>query len=400
MNDQIKKVMNKARVFAVQGGALSLQAFSHTRAVTMRARETLKKKPDVTKAPWPLRFSAQEQMYFSKRLAMLLRAGIPILEALSMLEEQAHSHSSRYIFHALAQNVARGAPLSAGLKKFEKLFGEFAVNIVKIGEVSGTLNENLNYLAEELKKGESLKKKVVGALVYPAVIVVATLGITLMLTLYIFPKITPIFQSFRTGLPLSTKILIAVSGFLIHDGLWLVLAIVACVVAFSFARRNATFRLHTDMYMLRLPFFGQLMQYYNLANISRTLGLLLRTDVRVVTALEVVADSSKNRAYRAALKRAEENIVTGKKLSSQFSVDPKLFPPIFAQMVMVGESTGNLSGGLGFCAEMYEEEIDDLTKNLTSILEPALMIFMGILVGFIAISIITPIYGITSQLHG
>lgn len=366
---------------------------SHTPGHTpMRAKANKKKKPFL------LRFPTQDQAIFAKRLAMILRSGMPIMQGLHMLGHQKQTGSAAYIYGELIEHVENGQPLSSGLEKFSNIFGEFTINIVRVGENSGTLHENLDYLAEELKKKTALRKKVLGALVYPAVIVCATVGISLVLTVYIFPKITPIFQSFKTQLPLTTRMLIAVSNFLIHDGGWLFLGLVAVSIGYYFLLRIPRFHLIVDSILLRLPLFGKLSQYYNLANTARTLGLLLKSDMGVVNAFAIVTKSSRNLSYRIALAGITRDIMKGQKISEQLMKEPRLFPPLFSQMIMVGEQTGNLSGSLMYLSDMYEEEISDLTKNMTTLIEPVLMVVMGVIVGFIAISIITPIYGITSQL--
>ncbi|OGG52888.1 hypothetical protein A3H16_03420 [Candidatus Kaiserbacteria bacterium RIFCSPLOWO2_12_FULL_53_8] len=355
-------------------------------------------KLSVRKKPLLLHFPPQEQALFAKRLGMILRSGMPIMEGLQMLGGSVRSRSATYMYGHLIEHVESGQPLSTGLEKFRKIFGEFCINIVRVGESSGTLHENLEYLAEELKKKTALRKKVLGALVYPAIIVVATVGISLVLTVYIFPKITPIFQSFKAQLPLTTRMLIAISDFLIHDGLWLFIGVVATVVCCLFLFRIPRFHLSVDHLLLKLPLFGKLSQYYNLANCSRTLGLLLKSDMGIVSALTIVTKSSRNLAYRIALASVTKEVMKGQKISTQLTKNPKLFPPLFSQMIEVGEQTGNLSSSLMYLSDMYEEEISDLTKNLTTLIEPILMLLMGIIVGFIAISIITPIYGITQQL--
>jgi type II secretory pathway component PulF len=285
------------------------------------------------------------------------------------------------------------------MQKFERTFGDFCINIIRVGETSGTLHQNLDYLAEELKKKEILKKKVLGALVYPAVVVTATVGIALVLTIYIFPKISPIFQSFKTTLPLSTRILISVSNFLIHDGGILFVALVVGIVAYIFLLRIRMFHAFMDRVLLRVPLFGKLSQNYNIVNSTRTLALLLRANVRIVEALQIVSASSRNLMYRNAISHVEREVMKGQKLSEELAKFPGLFPSLMIHMIHVGEETGNLSESLLYVSGMFEEEINDLTKNLTTLLEPALMIVMGIIVGFIAISIITPIYGITQNLH-
>jgi type II secretory pathway component PulF len=360
---------------------------------------TARLKEETRKRPYLLRFGTQDQIFFAKRLGMILKAGMPIMEGLHMMSSETRSGSARHIFQSITVDVSEGQPLSAGLGKFQTIFGDFCINIVRVGETSGTLYENLDYLAEELKKKQALRRKVLGALVYPAVIILATIGITVMLTVFIFPKIIPIFKSVKATLPLSTRMLIAISGFLGTWG-WHLLGgvVILGITFFLLVRFVPKCHLWTDIILLRIPLLGKLSQNYNLANSARTLSLLLKSDVGIVRSMELVAASTKNQAYRKAFQAAEIRIIRGQKLSEQFKASPELFPTLMTQMVHVGESTGNLSSSLMFLSDMYEEEIGELTKNLTTMLEPILMIIMGLVVGFIAISIITPIYSITQSL--
>lgn len=346
-----------------------------------------------------MRFGKQDQISFAKRLSMILRSGMPIMEGLHMLKDEAKTKSTAHVYSSLIACVSEGQPLSKGLTRFESFFGQFAVNIIRVGEASGTLHENLEYLAEELKRKQALKRKVVGALIYPALIIVATTGIVVMLTVVIFPKILPIFQSVKAALPWSTRALIAISGFLAHHGLALLGVIAIFLIGFAILMRTVPrFHYYVDHALIRIPLLGKLSQYYNLANICRTMSLLLKSEVHIVPAIELVAAATKNLAYREELTRARERIIKGQRISAQFKEDTVLFPSLAAQMIAVGESTGNLTGTLAYVSGMYEEEIDELTKNLTTLVEPILMIIMGLVVGFIAISIITPIYSITSSL--
>lgn len=346
-----------------------------------------------------LHLSVQDQIMFAKRLAILVHAGIPILTGLQMLKKQASSKSSIRIMDVLIADVENGQFISTSMGKFRKIFGDFAINIVQVGEVSGTLNENLNYLAEELKKKQTLKRKVVSALIYPTVIVVATLAITILLTVYLFPKILPVFKSFNFKLPITTRFLIFVSDLLIQHGYAILFGIVGLAVIIWLLLRNKSIRLIVDRTLLRIPFLGGMMSAYNLANMSRTLGLLLKSSVPIVRAISITADTTVNLAYKKALMEIAEHITKGEKISVHLAKDQGLFPSIMQQMIAVGESAGNLSETLVYLAEMYEGDVEDMTKNLTTIIEPVLMVFMGVLVGFIAISIITPIYGITQNLH-
>lgn len=348
--------------------------------------------------PLWLRFSTQEQILFAKRLGMTLRSGMPIMEGLAILGSGTRSRSATYLFEALARDVERGQPLSSGLERFPGIFGTFCVNVVRVGEASGTLHENLEYLAEELKKKQALRRKVIGALIYPALIILATLGITILLTVYIFPKIMPIFKSVGSALPFSTRALISISSFLSMWGWWLLLALIAVAVACVFLIRYPRFHLVVDWILLRTPIVGQLSLYYNLANICRTLSLLLQSGAPIVSSTELVAAGTKNLAYQRALTTVAERLLVGQRVAAGLEANTRLFPPLMTQMVLAGESTGSLSSALAYLAQMYEEEVDELAKNLTNLLEPLLMILMGLVVGFIAIAIITPIYSVTQRL--
>ncbi len=350
------------------------------------------------KHPGMIRFPIAEQILFMKRLGMVLRSGMPIMEGLHMMGAESRTKSAGYIYQSLVIDVSSGNTLSSGLNKFPKVFGEFGINIVRIGERSGTLHENLEYLAGELKRKQTLRRKVIGALIYPAVIVFATVGITVMLTVYIFPKIVPIFESVKADLPLSTRMLMIISNFLSNSGLWLVAGLVALVVAYFALLRLKKFHLFMDAVLIKIPLFGKLSRLYNLTNITRTMALLLKSDVRIVESIELVADSTRNLVYKRELFRARDRLIQGQNISSQFTQRGDLFPPLMSQMSKIAESTGNLSTTFDFLSDMFEEEIDELTKNMTTLIEPILMIVMGLVVGFIAISIISPIYSITQNL--
>ncbi|HVM73265.1 MAG TPA: type II secretion system F family protein [Candidatus Paceibacterota bacterium] len=351
-----------------------------------------------TRRPLFLRFPVREQILFAKRLAMILRSGVPLREGLLMLDVAGSSRSSGYILTHIIADVSRGTTLSSALAVFERVVGVFAINIIRVGENSGTLGSNLAYLAEELKKRDTLRKKVLGALVYPAIIIIATIGISLVLTVYIFPKITPIFKGFKHQLPFSTRLLIGASSFLLADGVWLIIGSIGVIIIGVFLIRIPRVRRVLDHGILALPIVGRLACSYYLASITRTLSLLLVGGVRIVPALDIIAESIDNIAYREAVEGIAHAVGCGRKLSLEMYAHSTRFPALCAQMVAVGEETGDLQGSLMYIAEMYEEDITDLTRNLTTLLEPVLMLLMGTIVGFIAVSIITPIYGITQDL--
>lgn len=345
------------------------------------------------------RLSVKDQTLFAKRLSFLIGAGVPVLESLHVLREQTTSKSVRKILKQVSKDVANGRFLSAALDRFRHHFGEFAINIIQVGESSGVLAQNLKYLAQELEKKEALRKKVVGAMVYPIFVTIATVGVTGLLTVYIFPKILPIFSSVGVTLPITTRILIAVSSFLQSYGLILVGVLFVLTIGLIIVHRNvAAFRIVSDRILLKIPISGRIMQFYNMANITRTFGLLLKSGSSIVDALQTTARTTRNRIYRRELERAAEHVKKGEQVSEHFKKHKGLFPILIPHMIAIGEKTGNLSDTLVYLSEMYEEEVNSLTKNLSNAIEPVLMILMGLLVGFVAVSVITPIYEITQTL--
>jgi type II secretory pathway component PulF len=344
------------------------------------------------------RFGAKEQALFAKRLSFLVQAGIPLLECLYIMRAQAKGAQRIKMYDALVGDVERGQYLSTSLEKIGQVSG-LAVHLVRVGEHSGTLSENLSYLADELHKRHELRRKVLSALVYPAFITAATLGLVALLTAYIFPKLMPVFAGLHAELPLSTKMLIATSSYLRSWGLLTLLACLAIGCAIAFARaRSERVREWGDQALLRMPFAGRMARAYNQAGVCRTLGLLLKAGVSVPIAMSIMAQSTHNRVYRAAYARAAATLPAGERLSQALARESRLFPDLMSHMAGIGEATGNLSGTLLYLAGAYESEVDELAKNLSSSMEPALMLVMGSIVGFVAVSVITPIYGITQHL--
>lgn len=356
-------------------------------------------KAQATRAGQVGSFSKQEQILFAKRLAFLMRAGVPILESLKLIQQQIRTKAGKLMFEQVVKDVSAGHFLSTALAKHSKLFNEFAINIIRVGETGGMLSDNLNYLAEELKKKQALKKKVMSALFYPIFIVVATLGIVILLTVVVFPKVLPIFSSINIPLPLSTRILIQVSHLFLAHGWLMLFGIIAIMVGFIFALQNIQFKKIIDGLTLRLPIAGSISQSYYMANFCRTMGLLLKTDSRLSEAIKIAARTTENLVYRDQILNISEVVARGQKISDYMNKHPRVFPLMASHMVAIGETAGNLSETFLYLADMYEQDVDELTRNLSSLIEPVLMVFMGLLVGFVAISIITPIYSITQKLH-
>lgn len=347
-----------------------------------------------------VRFPIKEQVHFAKRLSFLIGAGVPVVDSLTLLKDQSKSSSRKYIYSDIIESVNSGQYLSKSLEKFERFFGSFAINIIKIGETGGVLTQNLNYLANELQKRQELRKKVMGALIYPIFITIATLLLSGMLTVFIFPKVMPIFQSLNVDLPITTIILLNISNFLAAFGLHLIAGIIIFIIIFKVALAYLpSFRFIMHRAVLHLPLFGRLIKYYFMTNFCRTLGLLLKSGVNVVDAVIITGDTLGSDVYKRECRKLSAVVTRGERISTYIATKPSLFPDFTAHLIAVGETTGSLSDTLVYLSDMYEADVSDMTKNLSNSIEPILMIFMGLIVGFVAVSVITPIYEVTQHLQ-
>ena len=346
------------------------------------------------------KFSIKNQTFFAKRLSFLIKAGVPMLESIHVIKEQTKSKIEVKVFERIIADVSNGQTLSGSLSRFKKVFGNFAINIIKAGENSGTLMDNLNYLADELKKKELLHKKIRSAMLYPIIVTIATFGIISFLTAYIFPKIIPLFQSLNAKLPLSTRAIIYLTDLIRNDGLWILLGLIIVIVGIVVMIKNVQkVRFAYDGLILRIPIFGPMVLNYNLTNTTRTLGLLLKSGISLTEALVITTDTTENVRYKDAFSNISAGIMKGKTLSELINKYRAVFPLMLVHMISIGEKSGNLSNTLIYLSEYYENEFDEQTKNLSSTIEPVLMIIMGVMVGFVAISVITPIYEITNSIH-
>lgn len=347
-----------------------------------------------------MRFTNSERSFFAKRLAFLLRAGVPLSDALSLVREQTRSRRKALVMGRIYEDVSAGRTLSESIKRHAPSMGQFAIHIILIGERAGVLSENLGYLADELSKRHALTRKVRGALVYPVIVTLATIAVTAMLTLFVFPRVMPVFMSLGVELPFTTRALLAVSSFLSHWGLHVIAGSVAVLCGIIFLRRySESFGYAFDKLVLIMPIVGPIARAYNSANLCRTLALLLRSGITVNESLTVVAETTQNRAFGRALMRASEDIVRGGSIARSLSRERGLMDDVLPHLVMVGETAGSLTDTLQYLARFFEEEVDERTKNLSNAIEPILLLAMGAIVGFVAISIITPIYDITKNLH-
>ncbi len=334
-----------------------------------------------------------------RRLSFLIHSGMPIVSSIELLAAQTTSTSVSSVLKQIQMSVENGKSLSESFSEHPSLFGRFSTEVIAIGESSGTLSTNLAYLAGELKKKAELRAKLLGALIYPLIITLATIALTVSLILFIFPKILPVFSGLGVSLPWSTRLVLTISEFLQAWGLVTLCVLVLLSIAGCVAyKRSDTVKTQVSRFVLRVPILGSMITSYFVANVTRTLALLLRSGMTLRTALPATALATGHVLYRREIERLGDTIEQGGDLAAHLK-QQSLFPDMVGQMVSVGESSGTLAETLGYISEFYEAELEETTKNLSTLVEPALMILMGLIVGFVAISMITPIYELTQHLH-
>ncbi len=386
----VKKPMVKARIRPAVRPKPILKA---KLKIVKKAKKKKEKKPFILF----FHLSNKEKMFFARRMEMMLRTGMHVLDSLLKLREQTESPAFLKVLDQTILDVRSGQFLYVGLGRFKNKFGEFFINVVRVGEISGTLANSFKYLAEELRKKQELASKVRGAMIYPAVILVATIGITGVLIFFIFPRVIPIFESMKVELPLATVILITIAETLLNYGLYIFAGIAAFLVFLRMLLRIPKIKMAWHKFFLIIPFVNKLVIAVNVISFGRTMALLLKSGVKIVEALNTTADTLANRAYRREIIRAAAHVRQGGTIAEYLETRPRYFPKVFSQMIEVGENTGTLSETAIFLANFYEEELDGSTKALSTILEPLLLVGMGLTVSFIALAILLPIFQITSS---
>ncbi|MBU6501143.1 MAG: type II secretion system F family protein [Patescibacteria group bacterium] len=339
--------------------------------------------------------SIQDKINFARHLSIVIKAGLPILEGLKMIRKQTSSRYLASIIDKISTDVSNGQFLANSLANFSDVFDKFFVNIVRVGETSGTLATNLSYLSDELKKSNDLKNKIRSAMIYPIIVMMATVALTSFLVFFAFPKILPIFTGLHVQLPITTRILIATSEFLIANGVYLIVGIIIFFIGIKLLFLVRPVHYLFDRLLLFLPVFSPLIVDVNMANFTRILAVLLRGGIKIVEAVNITADTFGNLVYQSSLNKAASEIKKGEQLAQYLSVHKAIFPMLLSGLIEIGENTGNLEDNLSYLADYYREEAELKIQNLTALIEPLLLLLMGLIVGFVAVSIITPIYTIT-----
>jgi type IV pilus assembly protein PilC len=342
--------------------------------------------------------SLREKILFTHNLAGMVSAGLTLYRALEVEKKQNKNPAMAVVFDSLLATINQGGTLSDGLAKHPKVFSTLFVSMVKAGEESGNLSGTLKDIGTSLEKSYDLSRKVKGALMYPSVIVSAIIIIGVLMLVFVVPTLTKIFKDLGSELPATTKFVIALSDGAAAHPILLVALLALFFGGITFFFRSPRFAKASDKIILLLPVIGTISKKVNTARAARTLSSLLAAGVEMTRAIAITTDVLQNSYYKKVMARAGEAVQKGATLSSVFKEETKLFPVMMGEMMAVGEETGALTQMLGDVANFYEEEVDAQTKNLSTIIEPMLMVLIGGAVGFFAISMISPMYSLLNNL--
>jgi len=344
------------------------------------------------------RIKLSQKTFFVQQLGIMLKAGISLSVALKTLAEQTSSKKFREILIDLQKMVEKGDLLSKGLSRHQRAFGDFFINMVAAGEASGKLEEVLKQLFIQMKKDSEILAKVRGAMIYPAIVITMMFGIGILMAIYVIPSMSSVFKQLNVKLPLPTRILIIISDFLLVYGLYVGIGAIILIFFFIQTIRRPAGKKAFHILLLKTPIIGTIIKKINLARFCRTLSSLLKTDIPIVQSFEIIAKVLGNVCYKNAMLDAKEQIKKGVTIEKSLRPYVSLFPPVVLQMISVGEQTGAVDEILEESAIFYEEDVRQTMTDLPSILEPLLMVVLGIAVGGMAIAIIMPMYSLSQAI--
>ncbi len=342
--------------------------------------------------------SLVDKIMFTRNLAVMIGAGLALNKALSVLEEQAENQKLKAIIAEVANNVQAGKSFSECIGAHPDAFPDLYVSMVRIGETAGNLEEVLNGLADQMKKDHDIVSRVRGALMYPAVIFTVMLIVGYLMMVLVVPKLAATFVDVGAELPASTKMLIFLSNIMLNYWYFAIGGVIGLIYAMRLVLRTAGGKKGLDAFILRMPVIKGLSRKLNSARLCRTLGLLVDSGVPIVKALEILSKTLSNHYFSESLSNASLEIQKGKTLFESLKKYKGLYPQLVVQMIAVGEETGSLTKVLIKLAEFYEDEVNELTKNLSTIIEPIMMVVIGTGVGFFALSMITPMYSVMNNI--
>jgi len=339
----------------------------------------------------------KDVVIFTRQLTTMIDAGMPLVQILDILANQSDNKTFAGQIREVKESVEAGATLSDALRKFPKTFDELYVNMVQAGEIGGILDTILGRLSTYMEKMLSLKRKIKGAMIYPATIITVAVIVTMILLVFVIPVFAELFSSFNQALPLPTQIVINLSNFVIANLHFMVAAAVLAVLALRYTYRTERGRLFLDRLMLRFPIIGDLIRKASIARFSRTLGTLVSSGVPILDSLTITARTAGNKVVERAGFMIRESISQGRTMLEPLT-QSGVFPPMVCQMIGAGEMTGAIDQMLQKIADFYEEEVDVAVSNLTALMEPLVIVILGTIIGGLVIAMYLPIFQLGSLL--
>ncbi|MBU1167587.1 type II secretion system F family protein [Patescibacteria group bacterium] len=343
------------------------------------------------------RVSVKEIALLSEQLATMFDAGVPIVEALRIANKQTDNKKLKEALGKVSQDVEGGAKLSFALGQYPKIFNQYYVGMVRSGEASGQVSRNLNFLARQMKKTYELRSEIRGALMYPAFIVLGVVAVMLIAVFYVLPNMLSVIEEAGVeDLPWSTKVLMGFTDFM--QSYWYIIVgiLVAAGVGFYFFWKTEKGRKQFDMFLLKMPLFGKMIQKYYLAQFANSLSSLVAGGVPIVEAFQMVGDMMPNKVYQEIFHKTAEKVKGGSRIASVLS-KKMVIPPMLSNMLSVGEETGKVDQILDKLADYYQTEVDNQVKGLVSLIEPIMMVVLGIGVGIIVSAVLLPMYNLASS---
>ncbi|HYC80071.1 MAG TPA: type II secretion system F family protein, partial [Candidatus Binatia bacterium] len=342
------------------------------------------------------RISAKEVVMFSRQLATLINAKVPIVSALKILQQQVNSTRLKVIIGEIASKVESGEALSSAIMGYPNIFNDMYVNLVHSAELSGGLDEALGYLADQVEKDYDLRSKIVGAMTYPAFIIFALIVVGFLMFLFVLPPMIDLLQESNVELPITTKILVFITNVMQNYWWLLIILLVGTVGGFKYWISTVSGRYLFDLFKIKMPVFSKLAVDIYMARFARNMSTLIAGGIPIVKSIDSVADIVGNVVYRDILFKASTDVKNGKGIAQSLADQPA-FPPIISQMMQIGESTGKLQEILDKLAKFYEKEVEGILKILTTLIEPIIMMMLGLVVAVMVAGVLLPIYNLAGS---
>lgn len=344
------------------------------------------------------RLSLTDKVMFCEEISTLVDSGVPLSQSITIIKEQSEKGTLKKVMGDVLKEIEGGQSLSGALERQPKHFSPVFVNMIRAGEASGNLDTALKDLAAQTQKDQDLVSKIRGAMMYPVFIVIAMVGALVFLMIKVVPQISSLFKELDAELPLTTRIMMKMSDITVKYGIYIGIAMAILIfVIYRVITTNQGVRKRLHLLIIKMPILGPISIKFNSARFARTFGSLMGSGVSVLESLDIVSNSLSNLAFREEIKSVAEKVRNGGSIAEPMK-QSRLFPVMVSQMIGVGEEAGNLDKMLIKVAEFYERQIDNITKNISSLIEPIIMLVVGVAIGFVVISIITPIYQATNSI--